>query len=281
MENTTKIGRLLERLAESGKLWELGLTLLSLAAMIIAGLIILKIILLVTRKMLGRSKLDPVLYTFVVNAVKTIGIIVLVTMCLGLLGVQMSTVIAVVGAAGAAVALALKDSLANIAGGIMIIITQPFSRDDYIDVNDVSGKVKNIDLFLTTLCTYDNKTVTIPNGIINTSILVNHSREGIRRVDCQFSIGYDSDIALAKRLMHEICEKNPMILQDPEPNIGISAQGESAIVMNMFAWCATDDYWTVKDYIEEEVKRMFDENEIRNPSQWVNVRIDDRRGKDN
>ena len=208
---------------------------------------------------------------------KTVGVIVLVTMCLGILGVQMSTIIAVVGAAGAAVALALKDSLANIAGGIMIIITQPFSRDDYIDVNDVSGKVKDIDLFLTTLCTYDNKTITIPNGIINTSIHVNHSKEGIRRVDCQFSIGYDSDTFLAKKLMRDICEKNPMILKEPEPNIGISEQGESAIVMNMFAWCSTDDYWTVKDYMEEEVKRLFDENEIKAPRPQMSIRIEDQR----
>ena len=160
----------------------------------------------------------------------------------------------------------------------MIIITQPFSRDDYIDVDDVSGKVKDIDLFLTTLRTYDNKTITIPNGIINTSILVNHSKEGIRRVDCQFRIGYDSDVSLAKELMHGICEANPMILRDPEPNIGISDQDENAIIMNMFAWCATDDYWTVKDYMEEEVKRLFDENEIRTPAPWVNVRIEERNG---
>lgn len=280
MEDMTRVERILEKIVESGKLWDIGMTLLSLAITIVAGLIIIKIVLTLTGKALGRSRLDAVLYKFVINAVKTVGVIVLITMCLGILGVQMSTIIAVVGAAGAAVALALKDSLANIAGGIMIIITQPFSRDDYIDVNDVSGKVKDIDLFLTTLCTYDNKTITIPNGVINTSILVNHSKEGIRRVDCQFCIGYDSDIALAKELMHGICEKSPMILADPEPNIGISAQGESAITMNMFAWCATDDYWTVKDYMEDEVKRLFDENDIRTPSQWVNVRIDDRRGRD-
>ena len=278
MEDLTRAERIIQRFMDSDKLWDLGMTVLSLVVMIVVGLLILKVILKITRKALDKSRLDEVLYSFIVNAIKAVGIIVLITMCLGILGVQMSTIITVIGAAGAAIALALKDSLANIAGGIMIIITQPFSRDDYIDVDDVSGKVKDIDLFLTTLRTYDNKTITIPNGIINTSILVNHSKEGIRRVDCQFRIGYDSDVSLAKELMHGICEANPMILRDPEPNIGLSDQDENAIIMNMFAWCATDDYWTVKDYMEEEVKRLFDENEIRTPAPWVNVRIEERNG---
>ena len=121
--------------------------------------------------------------------IKVAAAIVLITMCLGVLGIQVHTIVAVIGAAGAAIALALKDSLANIAGGVMIILTKPFSKDDLIDIGDVSGKVHHIDLFLTTLKTYDNKTITIPNGIVNTSVLVNHSQEEKRRVDCTFGIG--------------------------------------------------------------------------------------------
>lgn len=125
---------------------------------------------------------------------------------MGILGIPMSTVVAVLGAAGAAIALALRDSLANIAGGMMIIITRPFSKDDLIDVGTVSGKVENIDLLLTTLKTYDNKTITIPNGLINTSILVNHSKESKRRVDCTFNIGYGNDIGRVKELLAECAE---------------------------------------------------------------------------
>ena len=148
MEDLTRAERIIQRFMDSDKLWDLGMTVLSLVVMIVVGLLILKVILKITRKALDKSRLDEVLYSFIVNAIKAVGIIVLITMCLGILGVQMSTIITVIGAAGAAIALALKDSLANIAGGIMIIITQPFSRDDYIDVDDVSGKVKDIDLFL-------------------------------------------------------------------------------------------------------------------------------------
>ena len=242
--------------------------------MVLAGLIVLKIILKITRKALDRSSLDVVLYTFIINAIKTVAVIILITMCLGLLGVQMSTIIAVIGAAGAAIALALKDSLANIAGGVMIIVTKPFNRDDYIDIGNVSGKVKDIDLFITTLMTYDNKTITVPNGLVNTSILINHSKEDIRRVDCKFNIGYSSDIVLAKQLMKDICDRSDMVLEDPEPVIGVSDHGESAVIMDLLAWCHTDDYWTLKYFLEEEVKHVFDENNIAIPYPQMDIHIE-------
>lgn len=279
MEDLTRLERIIERFLASDRLWDLAGVMLKLAVMILAGLIVLKIVLKITRKALDRSSLDVVLYTFIINAIKTVGIIILITMCLGLLGVQMSTVIAVVGAAGAAIALALKDSLANIAGGVMIIVTKPFSRDDYIDIDNVSGKVKEIDLFITTLMTYDNKTITVPNGLVNTSILVNHSREEFRRVDCKFSIGYSSDISLAKNLMKEVCDKCDMVLQEREPVIGVSEHGDSAVIMDLLAWCKTDDYWTLKYFLEEEVKKVFDENGITIPYPHMDIHIENKEDK--
>ena len=273
MDELTRAERILEAFIASGKLLDMGITALKLAITIVAGLIVLKIILKITRRALERSSIDSVLYTFINNVIKVVGLIVLITMCLGLLGVQMSTIIAVIGAAGAAIALALKDSLANIAGGVMIIITKPFNRDDFIDVGDVSGKVKDIDLFLTTLRTNDNKTITIPNGLINTSVLVNHSREDMRRVDCKFGISYESDVSEAKRLMRNICDENPLILDDPEPLIGVSEHGDSAVVIDLMAWCDTENYWTVKYFLEEEVKAVFDENGIGIPYPHMDVHI--------
>lgn len=280
MEELTRAERIMEAFISSGKLMDLGIVALKLAVTLVAGLIVLKIILGISRRTLEKSSLDPVLYTFVINAIKVIGTIILITMCLGLLGVQMSTIIAVIGAAGAAIALALKDSLANIAGGVMIIVTKPFNRDDFIDVGTVSGKVQDIDLFLTTLKTYDNKTITVPNGLINTSILVNHSREAIRRVDCKFSIGYESDVVRAKELLHGICSENPMILAEPEPIIGVSEHEESALLMDLLAWCSTEDYYTVKYFLQEEVSRVFREEGIDIPYRQVDVHITEA-GKDN
>lgn len=273
MEELTRAERIMEAFISSGKLLDLGVVALKLAVTLVAGLIVLKIILGISRRTLEKSSLDPVLYTFVINAIKVIGTIILITMCLGLLGVQMSTIIAVIGAAGAAIALALKDSLANIAGGVMIIVTKPFNRDDFIDVGTVSGKVQDIDLFLTTLKTYDNKTITVPNGLINTSILVNHSREAIRRVDCKFGISYESDVVRAKELLHDICSENPMILDEPEPIIGVSEHEESALLLDLLAWCSTEDYYTVKYFLQEEVSRVFRKEGIDIPYRQVDVNI--------
>ena len=274
MDELTRAEKIIGKFFESDKLWDRAAVMIKLAVMVLAGLIVLKITLKITRKALDRSSLDVVLYTFIINAIKTVAVIILITMCLGLLGVQMSTIIAVIGAAGAAIALALKDSLANIAGGVMIIVTKPFNRDDYIDIGNVSGKVKDIDLFITTLMTYDNKTITVPNGLVNTSILINHSKEDIRRVDCKFNIGYSSDIVLAKQLMKDICDRSDMVLEDPEPVIGVSDHGESAVIMDLLAWCHTDDYWTLKYFLEEEVKHVFDENNIAIPYPQMDIHIE-------
>ena len=273
MDELSKTQTMIEKFFASDKPLELSMLVLNLIVTILIGLIVIKLILGFTRRALKRSSIDAVLYTFIVNAIKIVSVIILVTMCLGILGVQMSTIVAVLGAAGAAIALALKDSLANIAGGVMIIVTKPFSRDDYIDIGTVSGKVKDIDLFLTTLRTYDNKTITVPNGLVNTSVLVNHSREDIRRVDCQFGISYESDIALAKQLMQEICDNSDLIINEPKATIGVSRHDDSSVIMDMFAWCRTEDYWTARYFIEEEVKRVFDENGIEIPYPHMDVKL--------
>ena len=273
MEELEKTATYLETLFSPQKLEALGDMAIKFIVLMVVGLIVIKLILKITRKTLMKSSSDPVIYTFVNNAVKVVLLIVLITMALGVLGVSMTTIVAVVGAAGAANALALKDSLANIAGGIMIIITQPFKKDDLIDVGEVSGKVENIDLFLTTLKTFDNKTITIPNGIINTSILVNHSMEDNRRVDCTFGIGYDNDIAKAKSILKEVCDSNPMIFTEPKPLIGVANHGDSAVMLDVKVWCKTDDYWDVKYYLEENVKLAFDDNGIEIPYNKLDVHL--------
>lgn len=273
MNEITRTERIIEAFLSSGKLQELGITAVKLIILIVICFGLLKLILKITRKALDKSSLDSVLYSFIINSIKVACGIIIVTMCLSIIGVQISTIITVVGAAGAAVALALKDSLANVAGGVMIIVTKPFKKDDVIDIGEVSGKVKDIDLFLTTLRTFDNKTITIPNGIINTSVLINHSREGVRRVDCKFGIGYKCDISKVKKILQEICDENDMILKDPEPVIGVSEHGQSAVIMDLMAWCDTDDYYTVKYYLEEKAKEVFDDNGIEIPYPQMDVHI--------
>lgn len=273
VDGLEKTGTAIEKFLASDKLVEMGENAAKLILLIIVGLILMRIIMKITRKTLTKSNADPVVYTFVQNAVKVVCLIVLITMCLGAMGIPMSTVVAVLGAAGAAIALALKDSLANVAGGVMIIITQPFSKDDHIDIGDVSGKVEKIDLFLTTLKTFDNKTITIPNGLINTSVLVNHSKENLRRVDCTFGIGYNNDIGEAKAILRKVCDANPEIFKEPEPLIGVANHGDSAVILDVKVWCETDAYWDVKYFLEENVKLAFDEHGIEIPYPQIDVHI--------
>ena len=150
------------------------------------GLVLMRIILGLTKKALTRSTLDGAMYKFVLNVLKAVLGVVLIVVLLGYLKVPTAPLITVLGAGGAAIALALKDSLGNIAGGLIILANKPFKKGDVIDVAGTEGIVDSIDLLVTTLKTFDNKVVTVPNGSITNSVIVNYSAEKIRRVDCVF-----------------------------------------------------------------------------------------------
>ena len=250
-------------------------TLIRLALIIIIGLIVITILLAVIRRLLKKiDSLDEMLHSFIINAVRVICIIVLIAICLDTLGVNIGTIVAVLGAAGAAIALALKDSLSNVAGGLMIIITQPFKQGDLINIGEYRGRVQKIGLFLTTLRTLNYQTITIPNGLVNTSILVNESREETRRVDLTFSISYDSDVTRAKEVLREVCRKTDLVLKTPEPSIGVRSNDDSAIVLDLMAWCRTEDYFKTEYYLLEEVKKAFDAARITIPYPHVVVQIE-------
>ena len=144
----------------------------------IIGLVSIKIVLLIAGRMLKRSTLDEVLYKFILKFVKIICLIVLSIMIFDSLGVETKSIIGVFGLSGAAIALSLKDSLGNVAGGIVLLFTHPFSKDDYVKIGETTGKIEHIDIMLTTLITEENKIVTIPNGIVSNSVIINFSKEG-------------------------------------------------------------------------------------------------------
>lgn len=247
-------------------------TVIHLALIIIIGMIAITVIIAVLRRILKKiDSLDEMLNAFIINAVKVICVILLVAIFLDALGVNIGTIVAVLGAAGAAIALALKDSLANIAGGLMILITQPFKKGDLINIGEHRGRVQSIDLFLTTLRTLNYQIITIPNGLVNTSIIMNESREEFRRVDLTFNISYDSDVVKAKEIMREVCHKGTVIVDDREPVIGVRSNGDSAVELDLMAWCRTEHYFDAQYYLLEEVKKAFDENGIKIPYPHVVV----------
>lgn len=240
---------------------------------LMVGWLLISIILRVAKKTLDKSSLDPVLYRFILKIFKIVLWIVLILMILERFGFKMNSLITVLAAAGAAIALALKDSLANVAGGIMILINKPFSQNDFIDINGTTGLVKDIDLFVTHLQTYDNKLITIPNGLVNTSVLINYTKADKRRVDCCFGIGYEDNIQQAKEILAGIAEKSPSIYEEPAPIIGVAGQNDNCVSIDLKVWCKTEDYWDVKYFLEEQVKLAFDEAGITIPFPQMDVHI--------
>lgn len=257
------------------KLIDLLFVLGKVAVILIVGLIAIKLILRFERKILEKSTLDESVYLFVLRASKIALWVVLIIAVLPNIGVNPASLVTVLGAGGAAIALALKDSLGNVAGGILILINKPFAKGDTIELAGVTGVVDEIDLLTTQLHTFDNKIVTIPNGTITTSVLTNYSREDIRRVDCKFSISYDADIVQAKEILYNVAVCNPLVMNEngKEPIIGVASHGDSGILLDLKVWCSTSDYFDVKYYLEENVKIAFDEAGIDIPYQTMDVHI--------
>ncbi len=246
---------------------------ISALIILLAGLIVIRLLMSFIKKALMKTSLDEALHKFILNTIKIILLIVLTITVLGYLNIPTSTFVAVLGACGAAVALALKDSLANVAGGILILINKPFGKGNYVSVNGTEGIVDSIDLLVTTLKTFDNKVVSVPNGLITTSVLVNYSKEEKRRVDCVFSISYDCSIGRAKDVIYAVIESNPDIIKDIEPIVAVASQGSSAINIDCKVWCSNEKYWDVKYSLEETVKTAFDENGISIPYPQVDVHL--------
>ena len=246
---------------------------ISALVVLLAGLLLIKLILGIVKKTLEKTALDGAIHTFVVSALRIVLYIILVVVLLGVLEVPTTPLVTVLGAGGAAIALALKDSLGNIAGGLLLLINQPFKKGDEIDIAGNYGEVDGIDLFVTTLRTYVNKVITIPNGTINTSVIVNYSRRDSRRVDCKFGISYDSDLALAKSVLLRVAQSNPDIFEDPAPFIGVASHGDSAVILDLRVWCNTEKYYEVKYALTEQVKLAFDEADISIPYPQMDVHV--------
>lgn len=184
---------------------------------------------------------------------------------LGQLGVQTTSFVAIIGAAGLAIALSLQSSLSNFASGIMIIFFRPFKVGDFIETSGVSGIVEGIQVFSTQMRTGDNKTIIVPNSRITGDNIVNYSTKSERRVDLVFGIGYDDDIKKAKELLVDILQQEDRILPEPEPLIAVSELADSSVNFVVRPWVNTADYWPVYFSLTEAVKLRFDKEGISIP----------------
>jgi len=205
------------------------------------------------------------LATFITSIAHITAIIFIAIAALSELGIQTTSLIAIVGAAGLAIALSLQGSLSSFAAGVMIIAFRPFKVDDYIEAGGTAGIVEEIQIFSTRLRTADNKTVIVPNAAIINNNIVNYSAKDTRRVDMVFGISYKDDIGMAREILRDVVKQDDRILEDPEPVIAVSQLADSSVNLIVRPWVKTEDYWTVLWDLTEAVKLRFDKEGINIP----------------
>ncbi|HAN79320.1 MAG TPA: mechanosensitive ion channel protein MscS [Bacteroidales bacterium] len=225
------------------------------------------------RKMLRNQKFDQSLITFLYTLVAGLLKVLLILSVLGMVGVEVTSFIAFLGAAGLAIGLALQGSLQNFAGGVMILIFKPYKVGDLISAQGYTGTVSEIQIFQTILKTVENNTIVIPNSPLSTGSLTNYSTEPNRRVDVLVPIGNGSDIDNIKKILYEAMKGESKILTTPAPYIVIVEYGVGTVKLAITGWCQPDDYWTVFFYMNEMVKREFDKHSIAfpTPAQFIHM----------
>jgi len=230
-----------------------------------AGLWIIKFIVRGTDRTLARKEIDPSLQSFVTSLSRILLKALLFITVVSMIGIQVTSFIAILGAAGLAVGMALSGTLQNFAGGVMILIFKPFAIGDVIEAQGFIGSVSEIRIFNTILKTPDNKTIIIPNAPLSTNSLVNYSTEPTRRVDLVFGIGYEDSVDKAKEVMQGIVSSDGRILKDPEAFIAVSELADSSVNFVLRAWVKSADYWGVYFDTIETVKKEFDRQGLSIP----------------
>jgi len=199
----------------------------------------------VLKKLMEARDVDPTLVNFLSNVVYAVLLVAVILAALDSLGLSVTSLLAVVGAAGLAVGLALKDSLGNFASGVMLVMFRPFSKGDVVEVAGVTGKVNEVRIFSTIMTTPDNKQIIIPNGQVAADTITNYTANDQRRVDLVFGVGYDDDLKKTRKVLERICAEHPKVLDDPATNIFVMNLGDSSVDFAVRPWAKTEDYWAV------------------------------------
>ena len=261
-ENTEQTGSLIEQTqAYIAGLINNPETLLGPAKSLIVAILIFLIGKMVARWMsnlaakgMEKANSDKTLIGFVRKLIYYLILAAVVIAALGELGIQTTSLLAVMGAAGLAIGLALKDSLSNFASGVMLIMLRPFKVGDVVEIAGSTGKIKEVKIFSTAMVTPDNKEITIPNGQILNDVIINYTANKVRRVDMAIGVGYDDDLQKARQVMMDTLTAHPLVLQDPAPAIILTDLGDSSVNFAVRPWTKTEDYWTVYNEVLEQLK---------------------------
>ncbi len=244
---------------------EYGLKILGAVAIFFIGKWIVRKLIALMRKAMVKSRVDETLFSFAGNAIYVALMIAVIVAAASNLGINTTSFVAVFGAAGLGIGLALKDTLANVGAAVLIIFFRPFKVGDFIEVSGVMGTVKIINLFSTTLTTADNRSIIIPNGTLIAGNIINYTGNSTRRIDMVFDIDYKDNLGVAKSVIAEILEKHPKVLTEPLPLVAVGALGANSVQLVARPWVKVEDYWDAMFEITEEVKLAFDAHHITVP----------------
>ena len=250
-----------------------GINIFFALAIFIVGRWLVKGVTKLLKKLLEKSKMDAILINFVTSIISTLLLLFAVIAALDQLGVNTTSLIAVLGAAGLAVGLALQGSLQNFAAGVMLIVFRPFKTGDFVEAGGTMGVIESISIFTTIMRTGDNREVIVPNGAIFNGTITNYSARATRRIDMVFGIGYGDDIKKAKEIMEQVIAADERVLKDPAPLIAVAELGDSSVNFNVRPWVNTGDYWNVRFDLTEKIKLAFDENGISIPFPQMDVHM--------
>lgn len=225
------------------------------------------------RKLMTRASLDVMLVQFLGNIIHTVLLVVVIIAALDHLGVPTTSMLAVFGAAGLAVGLALRDSLSNFAAGIMLILFRPFKVGDFIEAGGISGTPEEIRIFSTVIRTPDNREIIVPNGQIANGVIINYNAKPTRRLDLVFGIGYGDDILKAKQIIETVLKADPRVLAEPAPLVALAELADSSVNINVRPWVKTEDYWPLRAALLENIKIAFDRNGITIPFPQRDVHV--------
>lgn len=251
-----------------------GMKVILAIVIFIIGKWIAKLITKLIRKALITAKVDDVLVGFLTAIANSALMLFIIIAALSQLGVETTSLVALIGAAGLAIGLSLQSSLQNFASGVMLITFRPFTSGDFVEVAGVSGVVEKITIFSTQIRTGDNKQILVPNGSIYGDVIINYSAKETRRVDMVFGIGYNDDIKKAKSIMQKILDDDERILKEPEALIAVSELADSSVNFAVRPWVKSADYWGVYFDAHEKIKLAFDAENISIPFPQMDVHLD-------
>lgn len=250
-----------------------GIRLIAAIAIIVLGRFVIRLIRKGIVKLMGKKLIEKAIITFTASLLNVILWVFVILAALSQIGIETTSFIAIIGAAGLAVGLSLQGTLSNFASGLLIILMKPFRVGDAVEAGGVMGAIHSINMFNTTFKSFDNKTIIVPNSQIMGGKITNFSTEPKRRVDFVFGVSYDSDIRKVKDIIKQIVENHELVHKEPEPFIRLGELADSSLNFNVRVWSNTVDYWTVFFDITEQVKEEFDKNSIGIPFPQMDVHI--------